>query len=414
MTPKELDLPNSWSNLPLSEITKKKIVYGIVQAGPCVVDGIPYIKSTDVGGKISIDTLSKTSHEIHKKYKRSEVVPGDIVFSLRGNIGSASVVPSNIRRANLTQGTARISVKDEFCTDYVFYQLQNPYVASRINAVSKGSTFREISLEELRKIKIPCTPKLVEQKKIARILSTWDAAFETVEKLIENSRRQKKALMQQLLTGKKRLPGFSGEWKTYKLSSIAKVIVSNVDKKSKANERPVRLCNYTDVYYNDYITSKISFMEATASKAQIGKFTLRVGDILITKDSETPDDIAIPALVDEPLTNVLCGYHLAIVRPNECLADGAFLSGLFALPKTRYYFSCLANGATRFGLTVSALEDAAFRIPPIREQQAIARVFRAFSKEILNLEDQASLLKSEKTALMQQLLTGKRRVKVDE
>ena len=91
---------------------------------------------------------------------------------------------------------------------------------------------------------------------------------------------------------------------------------SNVDKKSEDGEKAVRLCNYVDVYKNDKITMSLDFMEATATEAQIERFALQVGDIVITKDSETPDDIGVPALITETAPDLVCGYHLAILRPN--------------------------------------------------------------------------------------------------
>lgn len=216
--------------------------------------------------------------------------------------------------------------------------------------------------------------------------------------------------MQQLLTGKKRLPGFRGEWKDWHLNEVATIIVSPVDKKTVEGEIPVKLCNYTDVYYNTEITRRLSFMQATAKQAEIDKYTLKVGDVVVTKDSETPGDIAVPALVSEDLKGVVCGYHLALIRPKKKLADGAYLNNLFSMPKTRYYFFTLATGATRFGLSVGGIQKAHFHLPPIEEQQKIASVLSAADKEIEILEQKLGCLRQEKKALMQQLLTGKRRV----
>ncbi|WP_038290289.1 restriction endonuclease subunit S [Zooshikella ganghwensis] len=405
--------PKEWLVSPLSDIVKEKISYGIVQAGPHVPNGVPYIKSSDVKGTIKPDSLQKTSHDIHYKYRRSSVHPGDIVFSLRGNIGESAIVPKDLPEANLTQGTARISVNENHHNIFHFYQISSSPVLNRINALSKGSTFKEISLEELRKVKVICPP-LPEQKKIAKILSTWDKAITTTEQLLANSKQQKKALMQQLLTGKKRLPGFSGEWTDHHLTDIAKVIVSPVDKKTVDNEIPVELCNYTDVYYNTYINRKLKFMRATAKQTEIDKFTLQVGDVIITKDSETPGDIAVPALVAEELGGVVCGYHLAIIRPNNKKLDGAFLNFLLSMPQTRYYFFTLATGATRFGLSINGINKAHFSLPPLEEQQKIATILSTVDKEIETLQQKLDCLKQEKKALMQQLLTGKRRVNVDE
>ena len=110
-----------------------------------------------------------------------------------------------------------------------------------------------------------------------------------------------------------------GHWEVRRLRTIADMRVSNVDKHTNDDELPVRLCNYVDVYYNDRITQAIPFMAATASPDEVERFRLQRGDVLITKDSETWDDIAVPALVVDAADDLLCGYHLAILRPKESL-----------------------------------------------------------------------------------------------
>ncbi len=104
------EFSSDWEQKKLEDITKEKISYGIVQAGPHVAGGVPYIKSSNVGGIIDKTQLQCTSYDIHQKYRRSAVHPNDIVISLRGNIGQVSIVPDEITEANLTQGTARISI----------------------------------------------------------------------------------------------------------------------------------------------------------------------------------------------------------------------------------------------------------------------------------------------------------------
>ena len=104
-------------------------------------------------------------------------------------------------------------------------------------------------------------------------------------------------------------------WEVKRLGYIANCFSSNVDKHSKVNEKEVRLCNYTDVYKNDFITDDMSLMKATATDDQIKTFALEKGDIVITKDSETASDIAVPTYISEELTNVICGYHLSVIKP---------------------------------------------------------------------------------------------------
>jgi type I restriction enzyme S subunit len=156
------------------------------------------------------------------------------------------------------------------------------------------------------------------------------------------------------------------------LKEVASVRPSNVDKKSVEGERPVRLCNYVDVYKNDQITADMEFMEATATDTQIDQFSLRGGDVVITKDSETWDDIAVPAYVPHTIEGLVCGYHLALIRPNLRCLDGAYLARCFAAEGLVDQFRIAANGITRYGLDTQSIKCAVFPVPPLPEQRAIA------------------------------------------
>jgi type I restriction enzyme S subunit len=161
-------------------------------------------------------------------------------------------------------------------------------------------------------------------------------------------------------------------WQVARLKTLADVRPSGVDKHSIDGEVPVRLCNYVDVYKNDRITADLAFMEATATPSEIERFTLAAGDVLITKDSETPDDIAAAALVDESAEGVVCGYHLALLRPERGRLAGAFLFWSLRGAGALAQFSVRAQGITRFGLTTAAMGDVLLAVPPPAEQRAIA------------------------------------------
>jgi type I restriction enzyme S subunit len=158
------------------------------------------------------------------------------------------------------------------------------------------------------------------------------------------------------------------DWGISHLGELARVQASNVDKKSRSDDIPVRLCNYTDVYYNETITERDGYMEATAKQSEIDKFLLKKGDVIITKDSETPDDIAIPTYVAQNFNDLVCGYHLSLIRPKKTRLDGAYLNKLFQLQFYRHYFFTLANGVTRYGLTMESTVKALIPEPLIDEQ----------------------------------------------
>jgi len=160
-------------------------------------------------------------------------------------------------------------------------------------------------------------------------------------------------------------------WEVTRLKYACHVFPSNVDKKSHEGETPVVLCNYTDVYYNEKITSAIEFMVATASREQIAKFALQAGDTIITKDSETANDIANAAYVPNDLPGVVCGYHLSMVRPYAHIS-GAFVSRIFGSAYAKAQFATLANGLTRVGLGQYELDNILLPFPPQEEQVEIA------------------------------------------
>jgi type I restriction enzyme S subunit len=198
-------------------------------------------------------------------------------------------------------------------------------------------------------------------------------------------------------------------WKVKRLKTVAAVQLSNVDKKSVEGQEPVKLCNYTDVYYNERITPDIEFMSATATRDQMRRFSLRAGDVLITKDSESWTDIAVPAVVVADLPEVLCGYHLAHVRPGGAYV-GAFLSRAFAAIGPRDQFQFAANGITRFGLGGDAIRTGLFAMPPAPEQRAIAAFLDRETARIDALVEKKDrlieLLQEQRTALITRAVTN--------
>lgn len=147
---------NDAREFSLQALCALPITYGIVQAGPHIDSGVPYIRVSDMtaGEQLSPDGMLRTSPEIAEKFKRSSVSSGDIVFALRGIVGLCRFVPDELDGANLTQGTARISITDETVRTFVYWALRSTSVRRQIERASKGSTFKEITLASLRDIKL--------------------------------------------------------------------------------------------------------------------------------------------------------------------------------------------------------------------------------------------------------------------
>ena len=370
-----------------------------------VIDDIkPQIFDTET--KITALGLEKSSAKLWNK--------GTVILSTGATIGRVGVA---MRPMATKQGICGIVSNEKLDRNYLFHYLVS--IDRKLNSLSQGSTIKETRPPTIKKIRLTIPP-LTEQKKIATILTSVDEVIETTQKQIDKLQDLKKATMNELLTKgightefkDSELGRIPEGWDIKKLHEISNIYFSNVDKKSDASEIPVLLCNYMDVYRNIYIKNDIKFMTATAKQREIDKFSLEFDDVIITKDSETPQDIAVSTHVAEELDGVICGYHLAIIRSDKSRLLGGYLSHLFGLEKIQHHFYCFANGSTRFGLTTQAIAASTIAIPPLPEQKKIASIIYAMDEDIEVKQSKLQQIQSLKKSLMQDLLTGKVRVHV--
>ncbi len=198
-------------------------------------------------------------------------------------------------------------------------------------------------------------------------------------------------------------------WRFVPIKAVSFYAVSNVDKHSREDEIPVRLCNYTDVYNNERVSPQLNLMRATATEDEINKFHLHVGDVIVTKDSESWDDIAIPAYVESTENDFVCGYHLAFIRPDSGLLDGRFLFRCIQSPPVSLQLELEATGVTRYGLPKGAIGNALIPLPPIDTQRLIAdyldRETARIDALVAEKEKMLALLEEKRTALINRAVT---------
>ncbi len=198
-------------------------------------------------------------------------------------------------------------------------------------------------------------------------------------------------------------------WEVRRLRTISDMRVSNVDKHTKEGEAPVRLCNYIDVYKNDRISEQMPFMRATATSEEIERFRLMSNDVLITKDSETWDDIGVPALVTKPADDLISGYHLALLRPFTHLLSGDYLFRSLQSKAVAYQFHVEANGVTRYGLSHAGIKSVWFALPPLPEQAAIVRYLNYVDRRVRRFvrakQKLIKLLEEQKQAIIHRAVT---------
>ena len=289
-----------------------------------------------------------------------------------------------------------------------------------------GMGIPHVNGDTLGNIPIPII-NIDDQRQISTFLnSKTSEIFQTIEadkKLIELLKEKRTALINHAVAkglnpkAKMKDSGIEwiGEvpegWEVKKIKQVSDVRISNIDKKSEEREPDVLLCNYIDVYKNEFITSEINFMKATASVEQIKKFTIKKDDVIITKDSEEPTDIAVPALVMEDFKGVVCGYHLALIKPDKKYLCGGYLFRSFQSKKINDQFVIEANGVTRFGISTYPINNSFLIISPHSEQIQISSYLdKATSKidqTIKKIEEKIELLEEYKKSLIHHVVTGK-------
>jgi len=415
-------IPKHWIVKPLFSITKltsvsecedKELLSVYLDKG--------VIKFSDVNEK----RTNATSEDL-SKYQL--VMPGNLVLNnqqaWRGSVG-VSKFEGIVSPAYIV-----LELSNEIDPIYANYIFRDSSMVSfyLISSKGVGTIQRNLYWPQLKRA-IIAIPPLPEQTAIAAFLdrktALIDKAIAIKQKQIELLKERRQILIQRAVTrglnpnAKMKDSGVEwiGEipegWEVKKLRYLATSFPSNIDKHSKPNEKKVRLCNYTDVYKNDYITDDMELMIATASAEQIAKYTLLEGDIVITKDSETASDIAVPTYIKEKLTNVVCGYHLAIIRTYQ----KSYSKYLFHALKTKLFnaqFEVCSNGITRVGLGNSDLKNGYFLFPTEFEQIKISEFIEDGTSKIataISLKEQdIEKIKEYKATLINEVVTGKVKV----
>lgn len=401
-------VPDGWEHKSLKQILKldrgsspRPIVNFVTDSD----DGVNWIKIGDTKGEAAF--INSTKEKITKEgaKKSRKVSKGEIILSNSMSYGKPYIL--NID-GYIHDGWFVIrDYENSLERDYLIQLLGGELVQRQYKRLAAGGVVTNISSELVYFVKVD-VPPLPEQQKIARILSTWDKAITNTEKRIDNSKQQKKALMQQLLTGKKRFPGFEGEWEEVALEQTSKFRrgsfpqpYGNPEWVDEVNGYP-----FVQVYDIDKNMRLKANTKIKISDAAIGKSVFIPKDTIIVSLQGSIGRVAITQY-DAYVDRTVLLFQSFLVPMNKVFF-AYVIQELFEIEKTK------APGGTIKTITKDVLSSFKVLIPSIEEQQKIAAILTNSDKEIELLDQQLADLKQEKKALMQQLLTGKRRVKVDE
>ena len=384
-------------------------------------DKYPFITPTD----IKIDSrIVQTERFLSQKgceYNKNRLLPPNAVcVTCIASIGK--ICMTTLPSVTNQQINSIVVNQDKYDPYFVYYLLitQTDVIQSMANSATtpivNKSTFASINI---------CVPPLPTQRAIANFLDRKteqiDELIRIKERRIELLQEQRTTLINQVVTkgldpnvemkpsGVEWIGEIPAHWEVKRLKYVTKILPSNIDKHIYPDDIQVRLCNYTDVYYNDYITVDTVLKKGSCKESEFAKFVLRKDDVIITKDSETPDDIGVPTFVKDDLDDVVCGYHLTMIRPLAC--RGEFVFRFIQSDRTRRYFEVNSNGITRYGLGKPSIENLLLPIPPDSEQRQIAAFLDDKTKQIDELivteHRKIELLKEYRQSLISEAVTGK-------
>lgn len=333
---------------------------------------------------------------------------GDLLFALYG-ANSGDVAISKMTGA-INQAILCIRLKE----DNIRY-LENVFINFKFCILNKYLQGGQGNLSaEIVKSLIFLFPPLPEQEKIAEILGTWDDAIEKLGKLIEAKKLQKKSLIQKLLTSKHRLKGFTEPWREVRLGNLGATYTGLSGKNKEDFGKGSFYISYMNIYQNSKVDLKqLDLVDVHKWETQN---TIKYGDIFFTTSSETPDEVGFSSVLlsevsEDIYLNSFC-FGFRLHNFDNLIPD--FAAYMFRSLSVRKIMFKLAQGATRFNLSKNELMKQKILIPlNTAEQKAIADILSTADEEIDVLNKKLEALKEQKKGLMQQLLTGQIRVKVN-
>lgn len=398
-----------WPEVTLRSLLVQPATYGIVKAGTFQSSGVLMLRSGDIkGGKIGRG-LPFVTEEKSDEYSRTVLHANDVVIALVGYPGETAVVPNWLEGANISRAVGLLRPSANLDSKFLAAFLNSPIGRREFLKPGAGSAQLVVNLKDLNKLLVP-KPHLAEQRAIAAALSDVDALISSLDALIAKKRAVKTAAMQQLLTGRQRLPGFSGEWKTMTLAQIGEIESSGVDKKLVEGEVPVRLVNYMDVYRRDWITTADLDHHVTAPANKASRCSVQKGDVFFTPSSEVREDIGHSAVALEDIPDAVYSYHVVRLRVRDPW-DLKFRAYAFKSKSFLDQASLLCAGSgTRYVISKPQFKSMTVAVPPVDEQAAIAEILFDMDAEIAALEARRDKTRHIKTGMMQELLTGRTRL----
>ncbi|CAE81065.1 restriction endonuclease subunit S [Bdellovibrio bacteriovorus] len=413
--------PADWDKHILDELLEDNfnITYGVVQPGDEAPNGVKFIRGGDFPkGKIEENKLRTISKDISESYKRTVLNGGELLVALVGYPGTVAVVPRSLRGANIARQTALIRLAPKYLNTYVKYFLESDFGQGEILRGSLGSAQQVINLKDLKLVQV-YTPKIDEQKKIAEFLTSVDKVIELTEIEIEKLQNLKKGMMQDLLskgighstTIESAVGPVPKSWSIEVLSDLVlkgRKITYGIVQPGSYDERGVLLVRGQD-YISGWAEAGEVFKVSVEIEKKFERARLNVGDVVICIAGA---GVGAVNVVPMRFNGANITQTTARVSCDEKKILGKYLyyylqegTGLKQIQK-------YIKGSAQPGLNLNDVEKFLIKVPPLAEQSSIVKALDSVELKVENTKVLLAKYQSLKKALMQDLLTGRVRVKV--
>jgi type I restriction enzyme, S subunit len=349
---------------------------------------------------------------------KGKLIKKDIVLTTRGTVGNIAFFDDSVPFENIRINSGMVILRNEdknLENIYLYSFLKSHLFPNQVDRVVFGSAQPQLTVKGINKFQIPLPP-LAEQKAIAQSLSDVDALITAIDQLITKKRNIKQGTMQQLLTGKKRLPGFSGDWEVKTFKECFEFLSTGTNSRSELSEYgTIGYIHYGDIHTQwnlvlDCAKNNIPLID----KEKVNKLPiLKDGDLILADASEDYEGIGISVEIKNiGDRKIVAGLHTLLMRGNkQILADG-FKAFITSITSVRQSLQKMATGISVYGISKTNLKAIQILLPPtLEEQKAIAQILSDMDAEIESLEKKREKYKTLKQGMMQELLTGKTRLK---
>ena len=400
--------PDDWDQVHVGDIAKvkggRRLPFGFY-----VVDTptpYPYLRVVDMfPGGVNQSDIKYVPEQAFPAIQNYRIYSEDIFISVAGSLGIVGVVPPELSGANLTENANYIT-ELQCDRDYLKYWLMSHPIQNAIKLIQTTGAQPKLALGQIAKFVVAIPQDIEEQNAIAKVLSDVDGLINALDALIAKKRAIKQATMQQLLTGKTRLPGFNGAWETKRLGEIGSLVKGRGIKRDDVTDEGVPCIRYGELYtrYKDYILKIESRIPSSVAATSL---PIKTGDLLFAGSGETAEEIGrCAAYLGEEQT--YAGGDVIVLTPSG--QNSIYLGHLMNSPTVSAQKTRMGQGDAVVHIYINNLAQVQIELPPIEEQRAIAAVLSDMDAEIAALEHRRHKTIAIKRGMMQQLLTGKVRL----